>query len=176
MTVTIYQEGKLKIISTNLRNAIESKIGAVSTWKFDKLPNDNFDIIYNPEISKLAQILISIDPFGIMILCGILLMTIHVAINFWYRKKKPIKKYSWIVIIGSLFVPYLSFYIFLISYDRIDNLIGVEASKHHGYYVFILFWLPIVFVIYLIIIWIIDWIFCSVLLHKTTIDYFNNYS
>jgi len=164
LTVTIYQEGKLKIIFTNLGNSIESKIGAVSTWKFDKLPNDNFDIIYNPEISKLVQILISIDPFGIMILCGILLMTIHIAINFWYRKRNPIRKYSWIVIVGSLLVPYLSFYIFLISYNSIDNLIGVEASKQHGYYIFILFWLPIVFVIYLIIMWIIDCIFCSVLL------------
>jgi hypothetical protein len=156
LDITVFQDGNIKPLVTNLGNPIEGNFDKVSTWKFNKLPSENFNIIYKPNISQTAKALITIEPFGIMILVGIVLLLFHIAINFWYRKKNRIKKYSWVVVLGSFIVPYLMFHSYFISYDSIDNIIGVDASKRHGYYFLILFWYPVLVAAYMIIMWIID--------------------
>lgn len=156
LDITVFQDGTIKPLRTNLGSPIEGDFGKVSTWKFNKLPSENFNIIYKPNISQTAKALISLDPFGIMILVGIVLMLFHIAINFWYRKKIITKKVTWVVILGSFVVPYLMLHSFFISYDIIDNIIGADASKRHGYYFLILFVYPILVTIYMTIMWIID--------------------
>lgn len=156
LDITVFQEGNIKPLTTNLGNPTEGKFDAISTWKFNKLPGENFNIIYKPEISTTAKILIDIDPFGIAFFAGIVLMLLHIAINFWCRKKNLTKKYNWIVILGGFIVTYLMLHIYFISYDIIDGLIGSDASKRHGYYILILFWYPVFVAIYLAIMWIID--------------------
>jgi hypothetical protein len=156
LNITIYQDGQLKPITTNLGNPIEGKIGAISTWKFNKLPDDLIQIKYKTEITQTAKTLISIEPFGMMLYSGLVLFVIHIVLAFWYRNRNGTKKYSWVVIIGSLIVPYLMLHSYFYSYNLIDNLIGIEASKRHGYYFLILFWYPVMFVVYLIIMWVID--------------------
>ena len=159
LTITLFQDGQLKPITTNLGNPKEGKIGAISTWSFNELPYDLIQIKYKTEITQFAQTLIAIEPFGVMMYIGILLFVIHIGLVFWYRKKNTIKKFSWVVLIGSLLVPYCMLHSYILSYDLIDNLIGIEASKRHGYYILILFWYPVMFVVYLIIMWVIDLIF-----------------
>lgn len=156
LDITVFQDGNIKPLVTSLGNPIEGNFDKVSTWRFNKLPSENFNIIYKPNISQTAKVLIAIEPFGIMILVGIVLLIIHIAINFWYRKKNRIKKYSSVVILGSFIVPYLMFHSYFISYDSIDNIIGADASKRHGYYFLILFWYPVLVAVYMIIMWIID--------------------
>ncbi len=154
--ITVFQDGTIKPLLTNLGSPIEGDFGKVSTWKFNKLPSENFNIVYKPKISKIANVLIAIEPFGIMILVGIVLLLFHIAINFWYKKKIITKKVTWIVVLGSFIVPYLMLHSFFISYDIIDNIIGADASQRHGYYFLILFVYPILVTIYMIIMWIID--------------------
>jgi hypothetical protein len=166
LDITVFQDKNIKPLLTNLGNPINGDFEKVSTWKFNKLPAENFNIIYKPEISPTAKALIAIDPFGIAFLVGIVLMLIHIAINFWYRKKNTIKKHTWIVILGSFIVPYIMLHIYFISYDIIDNLIGLDASKRHGYYFLILFWYPVLVVIYLAIMWMIDIIMRKKLTYK----------
>ena len=156
LTITVYQEGELKPITTNLGNPAEGKIGAISTWKFNELPDDLIEIMYKTEINQSAQILIAIEPFGVMMYVGLLFFLIHIGLVFWYRKINTAKKFSWVVLVGSLLVPYLMLHSYFLSYNLIDKLIGIEASKRHGYYFLILFWYPVMFVIYLIILWVID--------------------
>jgi hypothetical protein len=156
LDIKVFQDGNIKPLTTNLGSQIEGKFDTISTWKFNKFPCENFNIIYNPEISPLAKKMIAIDPFGIAFLVGIVLMLLHIAIIFWFRKKNPIKKYTWIVILGSFIVPYLLFHIYFASYDIIDRLIGADASKRHGYYVLVLFWYPVLVPVYMVIVWIFD--------------------
>ncbi len=156
LDITVFQEGSIKALTTNLGNPTEGKFGTISTWKFNELPGENFNIIYKPEINSTAKALIAIDPFGIAFLAGIVLMLLHIAIIFWYRKSNLTKKYNWIVILGSFIIPYLLFPIYFTSYTAIDELIGVDASKRHGYYVLVLFLYPVLVLVYMAIVWIID--------------------
>jgi hypothetical protein len=154
--ITIFQDGEVKALHTNLGNPIERKFGKVATWKFNSLPSDNFNITYKPEINETAKILFNIEPFGLMLIFGLFLMLIHISFNYWFRQKDAVKKISWIVILGSFIVPYLMLHCYFLAYDLIDNAIGKHASKHHGYYFLILFWYPFLVAIYLFIMWIID--------------------
>lgn len=42
------------------------------------------------------------------------------------------------------------------SYAFIDNLIGIEASKRHGYYILIIVVYPVMLIVYMLITWVID--------------------
>ncbi len=158
LNITVFQDRNIKPLTSNLGNPIEGNFDKISTWKFNKLPDDNFNIVYNPKISQLAKTLIWLDPFGIMIVFGMLLLFIHSTIIYRCRKKNAVKRIKLIVILGSLIVSYLMFHSFFISYNIIDNVIGVDASKRHGYYFLILFWYPVVAAFYMAIIWAIDFI------------------
>jgi hypothetical protein len=156
LSITIFQDGNLRNITTNLGNPSEGKIETISTWKFASFPCDLFVIEYKPELSKMAQILIDIDPFGIMIICGILLFVFHFTLVFWFRKKHLLKRFSWILLVGSFIVPGLILLIFFSTYNLIDCLLGDDASKRHGYYFLILFWYPIMAACYFVIMWLLE--------------------
>lgn len=156
LNITVFQDGEVKALHSNIGNPIEGKFGKVATWKFNSLPSDNFSITYKPEMNKTAKVLFNIEPFGLMLLFGLLLLLIHVYFDYWFRQKDATKKFSWIVILGSFIVPYLMLHSYFLAYDLIDNTIGIHASKHHGYYFLILFWYPILVAVYLCIMWIID--------------------
>lgn len=156
LDITVFQDGNVKPLTTNLGNPREGKFDTMSTWNFNKLPADSFDIYYKPEIKGTAKTLIAIDPFGIAFLSGIVLMLIHIVLNYWHRKRNAIKKYSWVVIIGSFIVSYLMLHIYFISYAIIDGLIGVDASGRHGYYFVIVIFYPVLVVVYMAIMWVID--------------------
>lgn len=156
LNITVFQDGNIKPLTTNLGNPTEGKFNTISNWKFNKLPSDNFNIIYNPKTSPTAKTLIAIDPFGIAFLAGIILMLLHFCIIFWFRKKNVTKKYTWIVILGSLLIPILILFSFMESYVFIDYLIGDDATKRHGYYFLAIIWYPILVPIYMTIMWVID--------------------
>lgn len=164
--ITVFQDGEVKALYTNLGNPLEGKFDKMATWKFNSLPSDTFNIIYKPEISETAKVLVAIEPFGIMFLFGLLLMLVHSYFDYWFRQKDGVKKISWIVILGSFIVPYLMLHSYFLAYDLIDNAIGDHASKHHGYYFLILFWYPVLVAVYLFIMWIIDLIIKSKFINK----------
>lgn len=83
-------------------------------------------------------------------------MLLHFCIIFWFRKKNVTKKYTWIVILGSLLIPILILFSFMESYVFIDYLIGNDATKRHGYYFLAIIWYPILVPIYMTIMWLID--------------------
>lgn len=154
--ITVFQDGEVKSIFTNLGNPLEGKFEKVATWKFNSLPSDNFNIIYKPEITGTAKLLLAIEPFGLMLLFGLFLLLIHTYFDYWFRQKDAVKKFSWVVILGSFIVPYLMLHSYFLAHDIIDISIGSNASKHHGYYFLILFWYPVLVAVYLCIMWIID--------------------
>ncbi len=130
--------------------------GPVSHWHFNQLPQDEFLITFTPKISKLAQIFRVIGADGLTFIFSVLLIILHILLILKYRTAHPEKKYSPVVIIGSIFLPVIFCFIFMLSFSLIEWVIGEFASQAHGYTFLIFFIYPVLMPIYWIIMWLID--------------------
>ena len=119
--------------ATNLGKPKRGNHEGVSVWNFSKLPSDYFEIVYMPQIGWLAKTLIAIGPIGLTIILALLISTLHYFGIRRYRNSSPAKKYSWVVIAGSIVNPFLILIGYVISYGLIDRAIGTEAGSYHGY-------------------------------------------
>ena len=108
-------------------------------WVFSELPVDVLKISHRPEVPALAEVLIAISPFGMMIGFGVLLSLLHFFSIRRYIRAYPNRSDKALVILGGLMLPFLMLYSYLFSYDLIDVIIGEAASRRHGYTFFILF-------------------------------------
>lgn len=131
-------------ITTNLYKGADQVSGDTKTWNFTNLPGNTFEITYTPQLSGLASTLISIEPVGLAVILGLLLVFIHVIWVIKYRKLHPQNKYSVVVISGSLLLPALVIIAYLFSFSVIDSLLGDNASHYHGYIFLIIFIYPII--------------------------------
>src|SRR5690606_37585311 len=60
-------------IITNLGEPTEGNPTSLATWKFDKLPDDEIEISYKPQIvSVWAKMLLSVKPLKMVILLAII--------------------------------------------------------------------------------------------------------
>jgi len=134
----------------------DSVSGTTQTWNFDKLPADFFTISYTPKSNDFASLMLFIGPFGVALTFTIFLIILHLIFIIRSRRANPLKKYSGVTITGSLLVPFLFFVIYLFSFDMIDNLIGDDASRRHGYIFLVIFLYPFVMFPYWLIMWFID--------------------
>jgi hypothetical protein len=151
LSVTIIDESMLDSVTTNLGKPIEGKMESISNWRFNKLPVDIFEINYQPVIGKFASILITIDPFGLMIGFGILLFSFHLWLCIWFRKRNPNKKISWVVIAGGILFPLLTLCTYIGTYMIIQSLLGENASTRMGYYFLIFVFYPLITLIYILL-------------------------
>ena len=60
------------------------------------------------------------------------------------------------VIIGSLAIPLLVLWSYVYGFDFIDNLIGADAGKYHGYTSLLLVFYPILMPIYWLAMFFVD--------------------
>lgn len=160
LNVTIIQELE-KDIAVNLGIPTNGKIGRISKWTFNKLPKEDIEIRYIPKINHISQKLISIGPFKLMLIFGLIVLIIHLLLIVWYRRTFKTAKYSWVVLIGSIIFPYIVLYSYMDFFDIIDNLIGKHASRFHGYTFFIMLTYPFVAPLYWLIIKEVDKLFIS---------------
>jgi len=140
-------------ISTNLGQPTTGRLDSIATWRFDKLPNDLFTISYIPKVSWFASLIIAIGPFGLTFILTIILALIHFLFIKKHRKNNYMKKYSWVVIIGSIIIPFLILLFYIYSFDLIDSVIGSEAGKYHGYTFLVMLLYPIFLAIYMTTMW-----------------------
>jgi hypothetical protein len=149
----------IKIDATKFKPALSSNLGnvdSVAMWNFDELPAEIVQINYVPKIDQTAQNLINIGPSGLAYITGVLLAILHLGLLIWHRKKHLSKRYSIVVIIGSILIP-LIFVISWMNYsDLIDSFIGEHASRRHGYTFFTIVLYPIITPIYWALYWVID--------------------
>lgn len=140
-------------------NILEPKVGNINDhaeWFFNQIPTDVLQIKYVPKISKTAEMLIQISPRGLAILTGLFLMVVHIFLMIRYRKKKPSIRFSSVVILGSIVVPFVVLISWMYYYDVIDAVIGLHAGKTHGYTFFVIGLYPIVLPLYWLVCWFID--------------------
>lgn len=156
LDISVEQEGSVRQLSTNLGQPIEKIFQARNSWTFTKLPDEYLQFSYIPKANKLAKTLISIEPFGLSIIAGILLFALHLFLVFWYRRRFTSKKYSPVVILGSIAIPFLILFSYMYSFEIIDNVIGEDAGRHHGYVFLVIIFYPILLPIYWTILWLLD--------------------
>lgn len=156
LSIEVEQEGEVKELSTNLGRPIEQKFDTINNWKFTKLPAEYFEFSYVPDVNMFAQTLIFITPLGIAVIIGILLFIWHLMLVRRYRRRFVNKKYSPVVIAGSLIVPFLVILSYIYAYPLIDNIIGEAAGRHHGYVFLMIVLYPLFLPIYWTILWLFD--------------------
>ncbi len=146
-------------LTTNIGEPTEGNLDKIAIWKFDTLPTEILKVIYKPQIDKRAKTLIKIRPDRIAYIVGILLLIMHLILMYQFRRFRLTKRFSWIVIVGSIVFPLLFFLTWTESYTLIDNLIGEHANRQHGYVGLVILLYPIVLPVYWVIMWLIDrWI------------------
>lgn len=156
LDIVVEQEGQIREITTNLGLPVEKEIKSTNTWTFNKLPDDFLKISFTPKPNNYAKVLMTIRPFGIAIIATILMTIIHLFSTIGYRRKNVQRKYSIAVILGSILVPFLSLLAYMYSYELIDNAIGEDAGRHHGYIYFSIILYPIILIAYWTLFWLID--------------------
>ncbi|MFA5011824.1 MAG: hypothetical protein WC644_07680 [Ignavibacteria bacterium] len=145
-------------IKTNLGQPSLGKLDSVAVWKFEKLPADLFEITFTPKVSSFANLLLKLEPFGLSLIIGSLLLIIHLLLMWRYRKINPSKRFSWVMLVGNLVVPAIALIFFVYAFGLIDDVIGSHASRYHGYNFLVLLLYPVVMPAYFIIMWILDWV------------------
>lgn len=146
-------------LTTNLGQPTNGQLDSISVWNFSKLPADYFEISYKPKISAFAKTLIAIGPFRLTLIFALLIAFLHFISIKKYRKSKPTKKYSWVVIAGSIILPFFILISYMASFSIIDSVIGNEdgTGNYRGYAsLVIIFLYPLLFPVYWIIMWLVD--------------------
>jgi len=156
LEITIDASDFQSILNTNLGTPAKGTLLSQASWTFTELPLDVLQIIYQPEIHSCAKTMIAISPTGLTIIFGIILMLIHLLLVWLYRRKNPGNKYSWVVIAGSILIPFITLIGYMMSFGIIDSCIGPDAGHYHGYPFLILLLYPIILPLYWLIMWLFD--------------------
>jgi len=146
-------------IITNLPNPLRGSLDSIAVWKFTELPNETIELQHIPEIKPVAKALIKLTPVGMTSISGVLLLLLHIILIIRYRNQKMDKRFSPVMIIGSLTVPLLILVAYILSFDVIDLFIGPGASGRHGYIFMAIFLYPLFLPFYFLAMWLTDRIY-----------------
>lgn len=157
LDISLEQAGNIKQLTTNIGLPEEKRFQQKNNWHFNQLPDEYLEFSYTPNPNKLASILILIEPSGIALLVGLILLVLHLILIVLYRKNYPNKKHSIVVSLGSILVPLLFLLSYIYSFIIIDDIIGADAGKSHGYSAILALMLyPVLLPIYGLFMWLID--------------------
>lgn len=141
--------------TTNLGLPQEGYKNQLQKWRFNRIPQNTIEIKYVPSVGKLAEVGMFIGPFGIALILGGLMIALHlIGMKRSRLKSKPI--YSLLLIAGSILIPLLLLLIWICAHSLIDEIIGKEASKYHGYTFMIFLLYPVLLVTYSLLTWSLD--------------------
>ncbi len=157
LTIVVETQNPEEKYTTNIGAATKDSAQTIKKWAFEKLPDDYFRIIYTPSVTGVAKLLINLGPFNLMILLAVVLLLLHVLAIYRFRKNNT-AKWSWVVLVGGLIIPFLV----LISYMGwdmvIDAAIGPEASRYHGYDFLMVMFYPFLMPVYWLAMWLTDYL------------------
>ena len=126
--------------------------GMVKSWQFEKIPQKMLEIEFNPK----GDLTYEVDPSWFFFGSFLLLSIINFLWLFPWRRKHTNMKVSIPAIVGALVIPAVALFLYLLSFDFIDDLIGQYASRSHGYVFLVVFTYPVLAIIYFGFIWAID--------------------
>ncbi len=143
-------------ITTNLGAPATGDLQSKAVWQFSSLPVQVLRIDYQPAMPPIARALLAISPLGLTIFASILLLLLHLLAMRAFRRAHPDKRFSWVMIAGSLVVPLLVLSVYIFSFSLIDLAIGPAASRNHGYTFLSLGFYPLLLLVYWPAVWLVD--------------------
>jgi hypothetical protein len=143
-------------LTATIGQPTRGKLDSVAVWDFDSLPADFFEIIYTPEINAYSKFLIAIGPKGLTLFLALVIAVLHYWVVKKFRRSKPARKYSWVVMAGSIINPLIILIGFTLSFGLIDMAIGAAAGGYHGYTVMVILLYPILMPVYWLGMWVAD--------------------
>lgn len=143
-------------INVNVGNPSHGNIDSVAVWTFENLPEEVLKVSYKPKVSAVAGALMFIGPGGLAGITGLVLVICHIAAVIVYRKRKPEIRYSAVVIIGSILLPLIFVFSWMYFYSFIDDVIGENASRRHGYSFLVIFIYPVIMPAYWFVVYLLD--------------------
>lgn len=168
--------GILEVIldNTNVNSVFETNLGVpevnnpygISRWKFEGIPVDIMEISYKPVVPVLAEVLIAINPFRLMLIFSAMLFMLHLYAITRYRKSNPGGNNLTLIIGGCFLLPFIALASYMCFFNIIDTIIGETASEHHGYTFLIMVLYIIVTPIYYLIIYYFDKVLKAKKYHK----------
>jgi len=145
-------------IATNLGTPVRGDLNGVAVWSFSSLPQEMIEILYVPQISLVARALVMITPWGLAVICALLLIVLHVFAIWRFRRTYFKRRYSWVMIVGGILVPGLAGLCLVLSYYLTNAAIGEEAGENSPFvvaFISALFY-PYILVVYWPAMWVID--------------------
>lgn len=142
--------------TTNLGPPTFNSSNSNFVWTFKKLPGNYLEVNYTPQLSSKAKMLLTIGTNNLTLFFALAVALVHIIFTRRFRKHNVHNKYSWVLIAGSIVVPFLVLFFNMYSYIIIDNAIGEEASRYHGYTFFIMVLYPIIMPVYWVLLWLSD--------------------
>lgn len=159
LEVNVNTAGFNRPVTTNLGEPQKGTPGSVLSWTFQKIPANYLQINYVPEVSNTAKSLIKIGPDGLTIIFGLLLAAIHLFLIAFHKRRYLKKKYSWVLIAGSIIIPFIILLFNISSYNIIDRAIGEHAGRYHGYTFLVLIFYPVFMPVYWLVMWLLSKLF-----------------
>ncbi len=157
--ITIEAGNLPKGIITNLGKPTSGSLDSTANWIFNKLPVEIFDLEYEPEISATASLMLKLGPGWLCVLFSLFLTAIHIYGILHYRRANKDVRFSWIMITGSMLVPFLALISYILFFGLIDSLIGEHSSGAHGYTFLVILFYPFITPLYWILMWLVDRIY-----------------
>jgi hypothetical protein len=148
LKIILEQEDTVRQLETNLGLPDQRKFAGISTWTFNKLPDEYFKISYFPDPGKSAQFFISLGPSGLSLIALVILFVLHFKLVLAAIKKRQRILYLIVLNSGIFLVPFLVLLIYMLSFGFIDFLIGKEAGNHHGYVFLVFVFYPLIVPVY----------------------------
>lgn len=156
LTVSLEIPPNPVVVTSNLGAPATGNLASTLTWSFDSLPVDVMMFTYKPEIPAFGRAMIAFSPEGMAIVLFLLLTALHGWFVYHFRKKHTDRRFSWVVLLGSLLVPFIVLFGYMYFYDLIDAAIGPAAGRTHGYTFMVLGLYPFMAPVYWLAMWLFD--------------------
>lgn len=124
-------------------------------WTLKNIPTADLRINLKPVVPLFSAILLFLDPLGISALAFLVLVYFHVKLTRKHRLHQK-ATYNWNLAIGNLAVPPLTYLLYFCCYNLVDWTLGDLSLGRHGYVLLLAFTLPVFWVIYTLVMWLLD--------------------
>jgi hypothetical protein len=125
------------------------------SWTLKQVPDTDLQISMKPVVPVISAILLFLDPLGIATIAFIILVYVHVN-RIKKHRIQQVPRYNWGLAIGNIVIPPLIYAIYFGAYDLIEWTLGDLSLGKHGYIFLMVFTLPVFWVIYDLIMWLVD--------------------
>ncbi|MNK03310.1 hypothetical protein D3C87_211550 [compost metagenome] len=150
----LHLDGKMEVLTQDL-GTVKSQTDSIAHWVIDHVDKkESFHIEIGLKTSLFAKAILWVHPELLALIGSIFLLYLH--IRCIYLKYKS-GKYRYALLVGNLIIP-SSFYFFIWFWSSLANYLvnGVFDEKSRGFILLVIFTLPLIYLVYDLVLFIID--------------------